>query len=411
MSGDLAMRPIEDDEFGAFYACFFNALGYDPRDDERDLERTGVDMRRTLASFDGDQMVSTAAILTRQLTVPGAIVPVAAVTMVSVAPTHRRRGILTTMMTRQLTELHDQQAEPVAALFASEAGIYGRFGYGLAARSAQVSGATRTMQLAADVDLGPGRVQLLTAAEAEPHLRAVYESVRPSQPGWLDRDDPWWGVRLYDPEHRRQGATTLRFAVHLEPSAEATGYAVYRVKMDWNDAGPNGEVQVTELVAATTEAYAALWSFLLNLDMIRRIQWRMAAPDEAVQHLIGDPRAVQLTLADNLWVRVVDVDRALAARTYSRDIDLVLEVADPTCPWNARRWRLSGNGDGATCAPTSDPADLQLGSTDLGAAYLGGPTLSALAAAGRVREVSKGALAAASRAFGGDRAPWCLEIF
>ena len=181
--------------------------------------------------------------------------------------------------------------------------------------------------------------------------------------------------------------------------------------MEWNDAGPNGEVQVTEVVATTPQAYAAVWSFLLNLDMTRRIVWRSTAPDEPLQHLVGDPRAVQLQLADNLWVRLVDVDRALAARTYARDIDVVLDVTDATCPWNVGRWRLSGDAKGATCTQTSDPADLRLAVTDLGAAYLGGPSLAALAAAGRVRELHAGALAETSRAFSGDRAPWCLEVF
>ncbi len=411
MSGDVAMRPIEPDEFPRFFECFFQALGYDPRDDDRDLERTVFEPQRSLAGFDGDRMVSTATILSHMLSVPGAVLPVAAVTMVSVAPTHRRRGILTRMMTRQLSDLHEQGAEAIAALWASEAGIYGRFGYGLASRGAAVSGATRSMQFPPSVDLGEGRVQVLSASEAEPHLRAIYDAVRPNMPGWLDRDGNWWQIRLNDPERRREGATALRFAVYVEPSGEASGYAIYRIKMEWNDAGPNGEIQVTEVVATTPQAYAAVWSFLLNLDMTRRIVWRSTAPDEPLQHLVGDPRAVQLQLADNLWVRLVDVDRALAARTYARDIDVVLDVTDPTCPWNVGRWRLSGDGKGATCTQTSDPADLQLAVADLGAAYLGGPSLASLAAAGRVRELHSGALAETSRAFSGDRAPWCLEVF
>ena len=222
MSGDVAMRPIEPDEFPRFFECFFQALGYDPRDDDRELERTVFEPQRSIAGFDGDQMVSTAAILSHTLSVPGAMLPVAAVTMVSVAPTHRRRGVLTSMMTRQLTDLHEQGAEAIAALWASEAGIYGRFGYGLASRGATVSGATRSMQFPPSVDVGEGRVQVHSASEAEPHLRAIYDVVRPSMPGWLDRDGNWWQIRLNDPEHRREGATALRFAVCVEPSGEAS---------------------------------------------------------------------------------------------------------------------------------------------------------------------------------------------
>jgi predicted acetyltransferase len=408
---DVVLRPIDDSEWPAFFRVLAETFGEDPRDADRDAEQWVFEPDRSLAAFDRDSIVATGAIVSRDMTLPGGPRQVAGVTMISVAPTHRRQGILTGIMQRQLAELHEQQREPVAALWASEGGIYGRFGYGLAARCGALSARTADLRLRPGVDLGAGRIRLASAEEARPHLVGVYEQVRGQQPGWLDRRDRWWDIRLRDPEHWRDGATALRYALYTGEDGRVTGYALYRIKSGWDSGRPGSEVQVFELAATTPQAYAAVWSFLSNLDLVAKVRKRIAPLDEPLQHLVLDPRAVRLEVFDGLWVRLADVGRALADRIYAAEVDAVLDVADDFCPWNAGRWRLSGGPAGAECAPTHDPADLTLSSTDLAAAYLGGTTLATLAAAGRVGEVRHGALAAASRAFGADREPWCPEVF
>jgi predicted acetyltransferase len=217
----------------------------------------------------------------------------------------------------------------------------------------------------------------------------------------LDRPGPWWDDRVYDPEPRRDGVQPLQAV--LVPD----GYALYAVRAGRDDDGPAGEVAIRELVVATPAARAALWAFLLDQDLTRTITWALAPPDEPLWLMLTDPDAVRVVLERALWVRLVDVPAALAARTYARKPDVVLELSDAFCPWNAGRWRLV---DGS-CERTEAQADLALDTADLGAAYLGGITLSELAAAGRVAELRPGALARASAAFRGEVAPWCPEVF
>ena len=188
-------------------------------------------------------------------------------------------------------------------------------------------------------------------------------------------------------------------------------YALYAVKQKWDEDGPAGEVAVLEALATTPEAENAIWSFLLGLDLTRRITWELAPSDHPLMHMVTNAGDVRMTDGYGLWVRLVDLPRALAERTYAEPFEVVLEVADDVCPWNAGRWALRWDGTTATCARTATPAGLELGAAELGAAYLGGTRLEVLARAGRVRELRPGALAAAGRAFAGDRAPWCLEIF
>jgi predicted acetyltransferase len=192
---------------------------------------------------------------------------------------------------------------------------------------------------------------------------------------------------------------------------EGASYALYWARTRFENGRPAGEVSVREVVAATPEGQAAIWSFLLGLDLTRRLVYELAPPDDPLPHMVTNAQSVLVRLGDALWVRLVDVPRALRERAYATPFEVVLEVADAVCPWNAGRYALRWDGETATCAPTATPAGLELGATELGAAYLGGTTLDVLARAGRVRELRSGALAAASRAFQGDRAPWCPEIF
>jgi predicted acetyltransferase len=395
----MELRPVtreELDDFGrAVMSAFHREL---TEEDIRHYERID-EPERTLVWFDDGRIVAGTGIYSRNVTVPGAVVPCAAVTAVGVVPTHRRRGLLTSMMRRQLEEVH-ARGEPVAALWASEGPIYGRFGYGIAARIGRLTAKRPAARLAAPPPPGEP-LRAGPAAEHVEHMRAVYEGVREARPGMLDRSGPWWDVRVYDPESQRHGAQPLRALVVPD------GYALYAVRGDRDDDGPAGEVVIRELVAATPEARALLWSFLLDQDLTRTITWTLAPPDEPLWLMVSDPDAVRVVLESSLWVRLVDVAAALAARSYASDPDVVIEVADTFCPWNAGRYRLAAG----RCERTEADADLALHAGALGAAYLGGTTLRELAGAGRVAELRPGALERASAAFRGAVAPWCPEVF
>ena len=355
---------------------------------------------RLLAWFDDGQVVATAAAYTRKLTVPGGVVVgCGGVTAVTAAPTHRRRGLMTQMLRRQLADVRDR-GEPIAALWASEGSIYGRFGYGVSAYCARLRVRRPAARLAAAPD-GPA-LRAAPAAEVVEALRAVHDRVRRARPGMLDRAGAWWEDRLHDPPENRDGAQALRAVF-----AGDDGYAIYAAKPRWDDDGPCGEVVVRELVADSVDARAALWAFLIDQDLTSTITWRLAPVDEPLRLMLADPFAMSTAVEEALWVRIVDVEAALRARAYAIDPDVVLEIDDPFCEWVGGRYRLAAG----ECARTDAEPDLALDARALGAAYLGATTVRELAEAGRVRELRAGAVERASRAFRGDVAPWCPEIF
>jgi predicted acetyltransferase len=408
---DVELRPIDISELPGFYRTLSETFGEDPRDDDREQFAQTFEPGRSIAALEAGEVVATAGAYSLQMTLPGGPRPVAGVTIVGVLPTHRRRGLLTEMMRRQLTELHERQGEPVAALWAAEGGIYGRFGYGVAARQVALTGEKSRMRLRPGTAVGSGRVVLASPERARPHEVAVYEQVRPATVGFLGRSERWWDRVFYDGEHIRGGATARRHALYTEQDGTVSGYLTYRLKEDWTLGRNDSEVRVLDLLATTPAAYAALWAYVAGIDLYPTLRRDRAPLDDPILHLLADARALRPELYDSLWVRLADVGRGLAGRGYSTPVDAVLEVTDDFCPWNAGRWRLSGDESGATCEPSTDPADLALAAADLGAIHLGGPTLVGLAAAGRVEERTPGAVREVSRAFAGDRQPWCPEVF
>jgi predicted acetyltransferase len=400
----LTIRTLTDADLPAFSEVLASAFLTDHSEDLLAEERSVFEPARSHAVFDGETMVGTGELLSRRLVLPGADpVPAGAVTSIGVAPGHRRRGVLSMIMRAQLELLHET-GESLAVLWASEGGIYGRFGYGLGTQLARIS-LPRGTAFRRDVAVDPEPVRELPRERALPLIRDIYDRVWRTRAGYLDRTDSAWEYHLFDGPSRRGGRTGRRFAVH--PQA----YAVYRAKLDWQERGPRSTVTVHELTAATPAAYAAILRYLLDIDLVGEVVLRLGT-DEPLVHMLADPRAAVRTVFDALWVRLVDVDRALMARRFLVPLDTVLEVADEVCPWNAGRWRLVAGPDGrAEVTRTDAPADLALDVTALGAAFLGGTRLSTLAAAGRVRECRPGTLARASLAFLHDEEPRCLETF
>lgn len=405
------LKVLRPEDFDRWWDHLMRAFGGGSAStEERELDKSLTEFDRSLGAWDGDALVGTSGAFSFRMTVPGgALVPTAGVTMVSVAATHRRRGVLTSMMRRLLDDAH-AKGEPLAALHASEPAIYGRFGYGAA-----------TLQLVAEIDTGRVTLSLPPGAEevrvryAEPAAvlaacEAVYAALVPRRPGMLARRPGWERAGLVDPDSERQGASALQCVV-AERDGEVTGYARFRTKLGWGPSGHDGTVTLEELAALDPAAEGALWRFLFGIDLMTTLAVRARPVDEAWQHLVSDIRRCRPRLRDAGYVRLVDVGAALAARTYLTPVDVVFEVEDPFCPWNAGRWRLTGDPKGASCERTADAPDLALSIRELGAAYLGGATLLSLAAAGRVRELRAGALTEASVAFGSPVAPWVSHGF
>ncbi|CAM5661970.1 GNAT family N-acetyltransferase OS=Streptomyces alboniger OX=132473 GN=CP975_11935 PE=3 SV=1 [Streptomyces alboniger] len=409
MTTDL--RVLAQDEWDTWYRMLDVAFGGVPESsDEQELWRSLTDRRRSIGVWDGEACVGAAGAFSFRLSVPGgALVDAAGVTMVGVAATHRRRGILTSMMRRQLDDVR-ALGEPLAVLTASEPAIYGRFGYGAATRQMKADIDTDRVRLS--VPAGTDDVDLRYAAPADVHdaCEALYARRVTGRPGMLARQPGWERLGLLDPKENRDGASPLQCVV-AERAGELVGYVRFSVKPDWEWRGPKGVVRVRDIEALDPAAYAALWRFLFGIDLTSSVLASNRPVDDPLLQLVSDVRRCDVAVRDSLYVRLVDVGAALAARTYQAPLDVVLDVEDAFCPWNAGHWRLTGDAKGASCERTDDAPDLALSVRDLGAAYLGGTSLSSLAAAGRVRPLRQGALSEASLAFGSDVAPWLPHAF
>ncbi|HUZ81955.1 MAG TPA: GNAT family N-acetyltransferase [Gaiellaceae bacterium] len=363
-----------------------------------------IEVDRIHAAFDDGRIVGGAGAFGFRMSVPGGEVPAAGVTVVGVLPTHRRRGVLSSMMKAQLADCRDR-GDRVAYLWASEGTIYGRFGYGLASRMGAMRLARERTHFAQTFE-PRGTVRLVELDEAARTFPPLYDAVRAQRPGTFARSKEWWETRkLFDDPARRQGGPLHRALLELD--GKPAGYALYRVKQDWHSGASKGTVTIVEAVAPTPEATRELWRWLLDFDWTSELTADLLPLDHPLFLLLAEPRRMQFTINDGVWVRLVDVGGALSARSYTGDGEIVLEVADAFLPENAGRWSVGADGAVRTAAA----ADLRLDVSALGTVYLGGFGFGELVRASRAEELTAGAATRADALFRTAMLPWCAEIF
>lgn len=363
----------------------------------------------------GDVLVAAAGIYGWGMTFPGvgggpgtpeSVHPVAAVTWVAVRTGWRGRGLLRAMMRAQLDQLHDD-GEAVAILTASEPGLYGRYGYGSAIPRfrAEIAHSGRGTDFLPAVAT-PAPLRELTTRQAAPLLPAIWDRIAPTLTGHLSRPPAAWAAFLDidDDDEDDRGGRAIRWALHPD------GFVGYRIRPDWEDRGPQHEVTVSQLGAASPAAFVALWRHLLDLPLTRSITWTMMAVDDPLPDLLLNPRLLRTNRADHVWLRLVDLPRAIGLRGYRARARVTVDVRDAFCPWNAGRWRLDLDTTGGSAVRTDVAADVVLDIADLGATFLGGTPLARLVSAGRVTG-DPAALAALGLALSTPLAPSCPEGF
>jgi predicted acetyltransferase len=402
----LEYRTPTEEEFEPALLAAEAAFGEEIRPDEIErVRRTLGDLDRVIVAFDGGRPVGLTLSFRFELTVPGGAVPAAGVTWVSVQPSHRRRGILRELMRRQLEDA-GARGEPVAILWASEAAIYGRFGYGMAAPAAELDGERHGFAFRDGAE-AVGAVRLVSVEEAAELFPPILDRVRRERPGMLARSRDWWDVhRLPDPEHWRHGASP-KFYVLYEVDGRPEGYAMYRVKADWARGLPQSEARVIEAIATSPVATRELWRFLFGLDLIARVKSFPFDPASPLFLQVVDPRRLHLALNDGLWLRLTDLEGALAARTYAGDDSVVLDVLDGLLPGRGGRVRVGAAG----VERTGDEPDVRISVADLASAYLGAFDFERLAAAARVEELRPGGVERAGRLFRTPLPPYAAEMF
>jgi predicted acetyltransferase len=338
--------------------------------------------------------------------VPGGSLACSGITVVGVAPTHRRRGVLTAMMRAQLDAAHER-GEPLAALWSSEAPIYGRFGYGLASWHGEFELEQDRAQYAAPLERR-GSVRFVDADDAKELLPPVWDAVFRERPGMFARTPTWWESRIVDDaeDRRPPGAGPKRFAV-LDLDGNAAAYAVYRHHPKWEGGVSVGKIAVSEALATSPQAWAEIWRFVLDIDWAKTVTSMLLPPDHPLFFLLAEPRRLNYRVSDALWMRLVDVGAALSRRTYTARERIVFDVRDAFCPWNEGRWAVDGDG----AQRTEDEPDIRLDARELGSVYLGGVTFAQLQQGLRLEEVKPGAIARADALFHHPLHPWCPEIF
>jgi predicted acetyltransferase len=381
-----------------------------------DVERVAAQIRehwvaeRTWIAWDGPRACGNFRSWTTELTVPGGgSVPAAAVSAVTVLPTHRRRGVLT-RMTEAAHRGIAAAGEPLAILFASEYPIYGRFGYGPATRSAMLTVSPKATSLPGET---AGPVELAPLGEAtRDAARAVFNAARRRVAGEIWRRDVTWNIDTGIEADAFEDKKWKGFiALHRDAGGEVDGYLRYTTEPKWEQ-GPTGEVEIADLHAVSDTASADLWRFILSVDLVTTVKAPNRPVDDPLPWLLSNARAADVgRVGDRLWVRILDLPRALEARAYERAGSLVLEVVDDAAWGGTRRWRLDAGPDGATCAEAAADPDLTVPIAALGAAYLGGSRLRDVVRATGCDEHREGALAEADALFRTADAPWCSTFF
>jgi len=399
------IRPFVPEEFEAASRVLGIAFG-DIEDELAELRAMAphLEYERTLAAFDDGRPVGVSANLSLELTLPGGgRVPAGGVTLVGVLPTHRRQGILRSLMEGLLRDSR-ARGEPVSILMSAQGPLYRRFGYG--------AGTWRT---AVEMDAGPvgylappkvtGRVRILDDGEAAQILPALWDQLARERAGAVDRGPAWWAGK-FGWLQTQKGRLTLH-AVHEDEGGRPDGYVAYQLKPDWDGAVARGTLTMTELVASDPEVRAELWRYCLETDLVSRVECDLVPVDEPLRWRLADPRRLRVTaVADDLWVRPLDVPRLLTARSYRAEGSLVLGVTDRPAPEITGTYRLEATPEGADCTRGDFKAELTLDNADLGALLLGGTTFASLAAAGLVEEHAPGAVRRADDLFRTEQAPF-----
>ena len=396
----IDIRPIVSDQYETFIRATTRAFGDHASDEIVQRFASRATSGRCVAAFEGSDIIGGVASEPGEIGVEGGSLPVASVVAVTVQPTHTRRGILTRLKRYQLRDLHER-GEPIAALWSSESPIYGRFGYGLALLDEQWRIQRRDAPIPRTV-VSAGAVRFAGPGQAAALFPETFRRAVKGRPGAIERPKMKWDWMLADRESERGGGSAL-FHVVYESNDSVDGYASYRVA--------GSTLRVVELMAVSDDAHRALWEYLLGVDLMSVVEIGHRPLDDPLPWMLDDLRSLERQIQEGLWVRLVDVGRALAERRYLRNGHLVLEVHDRFCPWNEGTYELDAGPEGAQVRRSTAEPDLLISAADLASIFLGAVGVPTLVQAGRIEERTPGSARQTAAMFATRLAPWCPYYF
>lgn len=402
---DVDIRVIEENEYETLGKVTPRAFGNFASEEDIEQFSSWFAPGRWLGAFHGTEIVGGIGSAPSEIGVEGGKLAVATVIAVAVQPTHTRRRILTRMIEHQFRDLYEG-GEPVAALWASESLIYGRFGYGVGSFHESWEIARPHAMFAQSMEC-PGRIRFVSNDEAAKSFPEMFRRAMVGRPSAINRSQVVWNSFLADQESHRRGASAF-FHVVYQNDDSPEGYAVYRTH---EEGKVFKKLHVVEQMSLNNSAHTALWSYLFGIDLISTICANRRPVDDSIPWMLADPRKLKRLSADALWVRLIDVCRALEGRCYGQEGRLVLEVRDEFCPWNGGRYEMDGGPGGMQVRRSDATPDLVLSAADLAAGYMGAVRFTTLVHAGRVEEQTAGGVARADRMFATRLAPWCPYSF
>ena len=410
---DLLLRPLTADELPDAYRLLMLAFGDGEESADIDAERGVFEPERSLGTFDGDTLVGCLSTYSFDMGVPGGALPVAGTTWVGVSPTHRRRGVLRRMMHRHLSDIA-ARGEALAALWASETAIYGRFGYGPSIGRLRIA-----VHVDGDLVWHPWAppeahaVRLVPLDRAQAVIEPIYEAVRRRRAGAHRRDDAWWAFQALSTRSNAMGGVPTKYVAVASIDGQDVAYAIYGVKGTFSDAGrPAGTLTAIELAGVDTAAETAMVRYLAAHDLVTAVHLRNRPVDDVLQLQLLDSRRVVREPGDALHVRVIDLPAALRGRQYAESAGVTIEVRDDLLEANDGTWRVEVAPEGVSVEPADgSPPDLRMDIRSLGSLYMGDVRLRHLVAAGAVQAQDPSIVRAVDAAFAADEAGWVPEVW
>ncbi len=385
----IEVRPFCDDDIVGLVHADFRAFGVSLNETDATIERLkiGFELDRFVVACDGEEIVGNGGAYTMDLTLPGgAMAPVSGVTWIGVQPTHRRRGVMKSVMDALVADAVDR-GELAMVLIAAEGSIYQNVGYGIGTQWRHTSIDTRRVEFRPDVPI-TGRLRFVGPDDALAAVAPIHDRCRAQTPGELSRSDAWWRGHVTEGPKR-----TTFYVVHEDDHGVADGYVAYQITERWGNLEPGHLCELDYLAASTPEAHAALWNFMLSLDLVSQVETFALPPDDPLPLLVDDPRQIRTAdLTDAVWVRLLDVAGWFGARRYAVAEDLVIEVSGDV-PAVSGRWQISGGPDHAECVASTRAADVSMSPETLSAIALGASPVTQYARAGKIAEGTAGAVA------------------
>ena len=394
------IRPISSKEFSEFSETTARAFGIDQDAKYLSMKKSYFDFDRTLAVIHKNGIIGGCVSSPYLLNIPGGQVNVAAVADVSVLPNHRRKGILTKMMRTQLSNIY-KKGESFAALWAEESPIYGRFGYGISSFHENWVLNRQHNEFNTNI-ANKGTIEYLNPSKITESLPQIYERATLDVPGIIQRPKMYWQVIAEDFESKRNNESKMQHVTYSEGN-HITGYASYRTV-------PAG-ISVHELIGMDLNSVITLWRFCLDMDLRLQAQIYRRPLDDIFPLLLKDPGRLSRAIKEGLWLRLVDVQKALTLRKYSLQTRLVIRVIDSFCQWNDQTFELQTDGKDNNCLPSNSNPDICISVSDLASVYLGTIKFSTLLKCGRIQQETDNAVHKADMMFSYKQAPWSPFYF